>query len=193
VSSTAKIEGQIMSNATVARLYDTYEAAAAVVRDLETAGVPAEDISIIANNAADRATTIKHGNEAAPGAEIGAGVGALAGGGVGVLAGLGMLAIPGVGPVVAAGWLVALAVGAAGGAAAGGLLGGLVGSGISKEHAEVYAEGVRRGGTLVSARVPAEQEGRIASIMARNAVDPGARRLEYTTAGWTGYDPDQPI
>jgi len=182
-----------MSNTTVARLYDNYEAAAAVVRELEIAGVPADDISIVANNAEGRTVTTKHGNEAAPGAEIGAGVGAVAGGGAGVLAGLGMLAIPGVGPVVAAGWLVALAVGAVGGAAAGGLLGGLVGSGISKEHAEIYAEGVRRGGTLVSARVPAEQEGRIASIMGRNAVDPGARRLEYTSAGWTGYNPDQPI
>ena len=137
--------------------------------------------------------THKDGNEAAPGAEIGAGVGALAGGGAGVLAGLGMLAIPGVGPVVAAGWLVALAVGAVGGAAAGGILGGLVGSGISKEHAEVYAEGVRRGGTLVSVRTPEEDAARVDAILNTNAVDPVARRAEYTNAGWTGYDPDQPI
>jgi hypothetical protein len=178
---------------TVARLYDTYESASLVVRDLEAAGVPADNISIVANNASGHAVTRKDGNEAAPGAEIGAGVGALAGGGAGVLAGLGMLAIPGVGPVVAAGWLVALAVGAVGGAAAGGILGGLVGSGVSKEHAEVYAEGVRRGGTLVSVRASEAEEARVEAILDKGAVDPVVRRSEYTSAGWTGYDPDRPI
>jgi len=178
---------------TVARLYDTYAAASEAVRHLETAGVPADDISVVAKNTDSETVKVKDGNEAAPGAEIGAGVGALAGGGVGVLTGLGMLASPGVGPVVAAGWLVALAVGAAGGAAAGGLLGGLVGSGISKEHAEVYAEGVRRGGTLVSVRTTESGEARVAAILDRNAVDPAARRSEYTSAGWTGYRPDDQI
>ncbi len=178
---------------TVARLYDTYEAASSAVRELENAAIPAADISLVANNADGKVVTVTDGNEAAPGAEIGAGVGALAGGGVGVLTGLGMLAIPGVGPVVAAGWLVALAVGAVGGAAAGGLLGGLVGSGISKEHAEVYAEGVRRGGTLVSVRSADDDEARVSAILDHNAVDPAIRRSEYASAGWTGYDPDAPI
>ena len=182
-----------MLNTTVARLYDNYDQAATVVHDLEVAGIPADDISIIANKAEGRTLITKHGNEAAPGAKIGAGVGAVAGGGASVLAGLGMLAIPGVGPVVAAGWLVALAVGAAGGATAGGLLGALVGSGISKDHAEIYAEGVRRGGTLVSVRVPQGQESRVSSIMGRNAVDPGTRRSDYNSAGWTEYNPDEPI
>ena len=116
-----------------------------------------------------------------------------AGGGVGVLAGLGMLAIPGVGPVVAAGWLVALAVGAAGGAAAGGILGGLIGSGISKEHAEVYAEGVRRGGSLVTVRTNEDDAARVESILDTHAVDPAVRRSEYVGSGWTGYDPDAQI
>jgi hypothetical protein len=179
-----------MSNRTVARLYDTYDHAVTAVRELESAGVPHDDISLVANNADNRPIEEhRRGNEAAPGAEIGAGVGALAGGGVGVLTGLGLLAIPGVGPVVAAGWLVALAVGAAGGAATGGLLGGLVGSGISKEHAEVYTEGVRRGGTLVSVRAPEEMTARVEAILNTNAVDPDVRRAEYTAAGWTAHEP----
>jgi hypothetical protein len=179
-----------MSNRTIARLYDSYDHAAAVVGELERAGVPHDDISLVINNADNRPVEEhRRGNEAAPGAEIGAGVGALAGGGAGVLAGLGMLAIPGVGPVVAAGWLVALAVGAVGGAAAGGLLGGLVGSGISKEHAEVYAEGVRRGGSLVTVRVPEEMTMRVEAIMDANAVDPNRRRAEYTAAGWSTREP----
>jgi hypothetical protein len=182
-----------MSSKTVARLYDNYDHAAAAVSALETAGIPADDISLVAKNADDRLVTRKDGNEAAPGAEIGAGVGALAGGGVGVLAGLGMLAIPGVGPVVAAGWLVALAVAAVGGAAAGGILGGLVGSGISKEHAEVYAEGVRRGGSLVTVRTTDEEAARVEAILNTNAVDPAVRRNEYVSLGWKGYDPDAQI
>jgi hypothetical protein len=94
-----------MSSRTIARLFDNYEVAAHAVRDLEAAGVPHHDISIVANNAGNHvfANGEAEGNEAVPGAEIGAGVGALAGGGAGVLAGLGLLAIPGVGPVVAAG------------------------------------------------------------------------------------------
>ena len=75
----------------------------------------------------------------------------------GLLAGLGLLAIPGLGPIVAAGWLAATAVGAgigaAGGAATGSLVGALKNSGHTEEDANVYSEGVRRGGTLVSAKV----------------------------------------
>ena len=40
------------------------------------------------------------------------------------------------------------------GAAAGGLLGALTGMGIPEEEAHVYAEGVRRGGTLVTVTRP---------------------------------------
>ena len=83
----------------------------------------------------------------------GAGIGATAGGVVGLLAGLGLLAIPGVGPVVAAGWLVATAAGAAVGGTAGGIIGALTQAGTSQEDAYLYAEGVRCGSTLVSARV----------------------------------------
>jgi hypothetical protein len=183
-----------MPSRTIARLFDEYEDAAHAVRELEAAGIPHDDISIVANNAGNRIRTADEtsGNEAVPGAEIGAGVGAVAGGGVGVLTGLGLLAIPGVGPVVAAGWLVALAVGAAGGAAAGGLLGGLVGAGISDEHAEVFVEGVRRGGTLVTVRVADGGVAGVDAILDRNAVDPVSRRAEYAASGWSAFDPNGP-
>jgi hypothetical protein len=183
-----------MSIRTIARLYDSYDTAAETVRELEGAGISHDDISVVANNTGNRAVTeIKHGNEAAPGAEIGAGLGAVGGGAAGVLTGLGLLAIPGVGPVVAAGWLAALAVGAVGGAAAGGLLGGLVGAGISDDHAEVYTEGVRRGGTLVTVRVPEDRFTAAESILDRHAVDPAVRRAQYAAAGWSAYDPEGPV
>jgi hypothetical protein len=88
-------------------------------------------------------------DDRAEGAGKGAGIGAGLGGAAGLLAGLGLLAIPGLGPVFAAGWLAATAVGAAAGAATGGLVGALTEAGVSKEDAPLYAEGVRRGGTLV--------------------------------------------
>src|SRR5205085_5078419 len=128
---------------------------------------PHSDISIVANNAdswySDKAPGKRIDRDGdgvddrAEGAGTGAGIGAGIGGAAGLLAGLGLLAIPGVGPVVAAGWLVATAAGAATGAvvggAAGGLVGSLTGAGVPENDAHFYAEGVRRGGTLVTARV----------------------------------------
>src|SRR5258708_815427 len=136
----------------ITRLFDTYEHASLAVTELETAGIPHSAISLVANNADDRYTSVvptSHTSDAGTAAGTGATIGTVLGGGAGLLAGLGMLAIPGIGPVVAAGWLVATAVGAGVGAASGGLIGSLVGAGVSENEAHVYAEGVRRGGTLV--------------------------------------------
>ena len=63
-----------------------------------------------------------------------------------------MLAIPGLGPVVAAGSLVSTLVGAGAGAAIGGLAGSLAEAGVDERDAHLYAEGVRRGGALVTVR-----------------------------------------
>jgi hypothetical protein len=141
---------------TVTGLYDTYDSAVSAVNALEASGVPHSDISIVSNNVDNRYTK-DHPTNAAADAGKGAGIGAAVGGVGGLLTGLGLLAIPGVGPVVAAGWLVATAAGAATGAvvggAAGGLVGSLTGAGVPERDAQFYAEGVRRGGTLVTARV----------------------------------------
>jgi len=104
-------------------------------------------------------------------AGAGAGVGATVGGVAGLLAGLGIMAIPGVGPVVAAGWLVSTLAGAAAGGVTGGVLGALTQAGVSKEDAEVYAEGLRRGGAVVSARVAAADAVRLQAVMDRSAVN----------------------
>jgi hypothetical protein len=173
---------------TVTGLFDDYEDALDAVRDLEAAGVPSDDISIVANNTGERYST-----DAAEGAATGAGLGAAGGGVVGLLTGLGLMAIPGVGPVVAAGWLAATAAGAAAGAVAGGAAGGLLGaltdSGVDEENAHVYAEGVRRGGTLVTARVDDSLALKAEAILQqRNRVDPAARRSIYAQEGWSRFD-----
>ncbi|MFC6773129.1 hypothetical protein ACFQFE_03705 [Methylobacterium gregans] len=109
------------------------------------------------------------------------------GGGAGLLAGLGLLAIPGVGPVVAAGWLVATVTGAGVGAAAGGLIGGLTGAGLSQHEAETYAEGVRRGGTLVTARVDDGLADRALAILDKHgSIDLDERAQGWRAEGWTG-------
>src|SRR5437763_14481459 len=155
---------------TVSRLYDSYVDGQRAVTDLEAAGVPHSDISIVSNTSDNWYTTNKVDRDGdgvddrAEGAGKGAGVGAGLGGAAGLLAGLGLLAIPGLGPVVAAGWLAATAVGAAAGAATGGVIGALTQSGVSKEDAPLYAEGVRRGGNLVSARRPDADRARFHAI-----------------------------
>jgi hypothetical protein len=181
-----------MATKTIAGLYDTYPDAAQSVRDIEAIGVPRDDLSIVANNIDDQYVVTEKSN-AGSDAAAGAGVGAVLGGGIGALAGLGMLAIPGVGPVVAAGWLVATAVGAVAGAGAGGATGGIVGSltssGVTKEHAHIYAEGIRRGGTLVTARVAEERAVEVEQIMRSNhAVEPTSRERAYRDAGWKTFD-----
>jgi hypothetical protein len=179
---------------TITALFDTYDHAASAVRAVKDAGISSSDISLIANNASGE---VDYQDGAGEGAAAGAGVGAVAGGGAGLLAGLGALAIPGIGPVVAGGWLVATAVGALAGAAVGGATGGLLGAlanaGVPEEEAHVYAEGVRRGGTLVSVRVEDSRADTVHAILRNSAgVDIDARRRDYAAEGWKGFDEDAP-
>lgn len=176
---------------TVTGLFDDYTDASAAVSALEARGIPSSDISIVSNNAGDYHK--KGDSNTADGAGTGAGIGAVVGGAGGLLTGLGLMAIPGVGPVVAAGWLAATALGAVTGAVAGGAAGGLIGaltdSGVPEEHAHVYAEGVRRGGTLVTARVDDSLQPEAEAILKRsNWVDPLERRRAYAEQGWTRFD-----
>lgn len=181
--------------ATISRLYDNYADAKRAVQGLEAAGVPHSDISIVANNSDNWYNNKKvdrdHDgvDDRAEGAGKGAGIGAGVGGAAGLLAGLGLLAIPGLGPVVAAGWLAATAVGAAAGAATGGIVGALTEAGVSKEDAPLYAEGVRRGGTLVSARVPDADRARLDSVLSQSSVNLQDRSAAWRKTGWQSFDP----
>lgn len=187
---------------TITRLFDTYADAERAVAELERLGVPHRDISLVANNthgahdhhggftSEDGHTT---GDHAAADAGKGAATGGVVGGVGGLLAGLGLLAIPGLGPVVAAGWLAATVVGAGVGAAAGGAVGGLVGAlthaGETPENAEVYAEGVRRGGTLVSVKAHDDQAAAVeAALHNYNAITAETRGGAYREAGWSRFD-----
>lgn len=154
---------------TVNALFTTYADAAAAVSDLKAAGVPDEEISILANNVERQEAESDRidNNMAETGAADGAAVGGVLGGTAGLLAGLGALTIPGIGPVIGAGWLLTTAVGAAVGASGGGVIGTLIGAGVTKDDAEIFVEGVRRGGTLVSARVGDDEVMDVEAIMAK--------------------------
>jgi hypothetical protein len=190
---------------TLTRVFSDYASADAAVQQLKAAGLGDSHIGIVASNAdgwhkpGSGNVDPKHDkdrdgkDDRSEGAATGGGIGAVAGGAAGVAAGLGMLAIPGIGPVVAMGWLASLAAGAVAGGATGGIVGALVESGTSKENAELYAEALRRGGAIVTAKVPDDEEDKYAAILDRSAIDMTQRQTAYRLQGWSGYDPSAPV
>jgi hypothetical protein len=193
---------------TVVAIYDDFQTANHAVRELVDNGFARDNISIIASNArgeygyTDAAEGDTVADETGAGAGVGAGIGAAIGGIGGLLVGLGALTIPGIGPVIAAGPLaVALStltgagVGAVAGGVTGGLLGALIGLGIPEEEAEYYAEGVRRGGVLVTVQADETNTDYVLDVLNRhNPVDVNERAAEWREQGWTGFDPNaQPV
>lgn len=164
---------------TITRSYETYEAARRVVDDLQAAGFPAANISLIGRHAS---TDNSNAGE-------GAGIGAALGGAAGLLAGLGLLAIPGIGPVVAAGWIASTAAGAAAGGVTGGIIGAFTSAGEDEESANYYAETVRRGGSVVSVKAHEDQAPAAEAIMdGAMPIDRDARLADYRNEGWSRFD-----
>ena len=186
---TTEIEGNKIMK-TITRVYDSHLQAEQVLRNLKRAGIPSDDISVVASR---HVSDQLKDTDVASSTETGAGVGAAVGGGAGLLAGLGLLAIPGLGPVVAAGWLAATAVGMISGTITGGLIGALVDAGVTEEDAHVYSEAVRRGATMVTVRASDEASARVEAVMDNETpINPEMRRLEYRKSGWTKFDPNAP-
>jgi hypothetical protein len=172
---------------TLTKVYEDHDVARIVVGELESAGFPPSSISLLANKKVSALyDDVEDASETGDGAAVGAGVG----GAVGLLAGLGILAIPGLGPVVAAGWLASTVVGAVAGGVAGGLVGALIDVGVPEDHAHVYSEAVRRGGTLLSVKVEEKDVVLARAILDRHtSIDPVRRGAEYRETGWKQFDP----
>ena len=65
----------------------------------------------------------------------------------------------------------------------------LTGVGVTREDAEVFAEGVRRGGVLLVGRVEEAMCDSALAVMQRHgSVDIPGRAQSYREAGWSGYD-----
>jgi hypothetical protein len=185
---------------TVCRLYDSYGDASRIVLALEAAGAPRSETSVVSNNSdtwysapktagatPGRGDRTRDANGKLEGASIGAAIGATA---ATVASLVTMLAIPGVGAVVGAGWLAAMLSSMAIGGVAGGLLGALTNAGISEQEAQVFVEGVRRGGTLVVARAPQSEVSRVEAVMNQSAVNLGERSDLYRKSGWQSFNPN---
>jgi hypothetical protein len=192
---------------TITRLYDNRTDALEAAHEIERMGIRSDDVSIIASNKdrwydGDNKKGMKDKDrdgrdDAGEGLAKGAATGGVLGAGAGLLAGLGLIAIPGIGPVVAAGWIATTLAGAATGAVAGGAVGGLVAvltdAGVPEEEAHVYSEGVRRGGTLLTARVSDDRAASVEAALDRyRPTDVRARGQEYRSSGWTRFDPNAP-
>lgn len=175
---------------TVIALYDVFTDAQAAVRDLMQAGVDQDDISLIGPER--QPTDVRNAGAAAT--PEGQDERELAAARADVatwdddVAGLAPLAVPGIGPVMAIGPLAAGYSGSAS-AVGGDFSGVLLGWGLPDEDADTYAEGLRRGGTLVLATV-ADGEVEIAGRI-MNKYDPTdlkSRSTDWRQTGWTGFD-----
>lgn len=175
---------------TIIALYNDFENAQSAVQDLVDAGFERNDISLVANDASGEYRN--YTTEGVEDDDVKAGEGAGFGAVVGTLVGLGVALIPGVGPVLAAGPLAAAlmaGIGAAAGAATGGVVASLVDFGVPEEEAHVYAEGLRRGSTLVSATVEDTHVSRVEEILNRHSpIDLDRRATAWREQGWQSFD-----
>ncbi len=176
---------------TIVALYDNFGTAQSAVQDLVDSGFARTDISLVANDASGEYRRYADGG-LADDDDVKAGEGAGFGAVVGTLVGLGVALIPGIGPVIAAGPLAAAlmaGIGAAAGAATGGVVASLVDFGVPEEEAHVYAEGLRRGSTLVSVVAEEEHTARVEDILNRhNPTDLDRRSTVWRESGWQSFD-----
>ena len=165
-------------------LYDDLAEARRAVEALQNAGFSDSEVSIV-SRAGDGTVTDERTQSS--GAVTGAEVGGAVGVGAGILTALGVMAIPGIGPLVGAGMLATTIVTGTGGVLAGGLVGALTDFGIDEADADVYAEGIRRGSSLVTVTTSDDRLPEADGILRQYApVDTVRRRDEYTQAGWRG-------
>lgn len=172
---------------TVVGLFDTMPHAEKAMRDLEAIGIARNDISVAANNSGGQyavdnsaATT----STSAPNTASETTKGAIEGAGVGLALGLAALFVPGLGALAVAGWLTTTLAGAAVGAAVG-MTGALMGVGVPHADAELYNEGVRRGGALLAVKSPDEKAQQVAEILGDDgAVDIDERADLYKQEGF---------
>ncbi len=182
----------------ITRGYDSHNVAVNVITNLKSEGFADKDISLVSrindtdSNFTSNQTKSENSDQTDKTA-VGATSGGVIGAGIGLLTGLGVMAIPGVGPVVAAGWLAATATGAVAGIVAGGAVGGIVDTlterGVSESDSHIYAENLKRGGTIVSVLTNDANESRARSIMDNyDPIDVENAAYEYRKSGWTGYE-----
>jgi len=148
------------------------------VRALLSAGFSQDEINFVAGDTRGHETPAV-GPQKVVGAESEAGRDAFIGAVAGLVAGAIAVVLPGIGALIAAGPIAGAIGGLSAGAAAGGIVGLLREHGISEEEAQFYAEGVSRGGALVTVQEATEKRADEArEILEKN----GALRTEDLAA-----------
>lgn len=175
---------------TIVTIYDDIVVARQVVEDLVNAGFARSSISLITNDSRNQYSHYLEKDyvppEDAVTATQGAGFGAVVGALTGILVGVVTLMIPGIGLAIAAGPIVAGLTGAVAGAITGGVVGALVKSGVPEDEAPYYAEGIRRGGTLIS--IETSDTLRAEDIMNRYGSTNIHERIDlWRQSGWKGF------
>lgn len=174
---------------TVVALYDNLETSVQAVEQLVETGFDREHISLIARSDDERIQAYVREPNKPEDLSDGAGLGAAVGGLGGLLLGISAIAIPGVGPVITAGSIAMGLVGGGLGALAGGMIGAMVDAGVPDEEAELYAEGVKRGGSVVMVET-ADDRAPLA-VMTLNRFGPAdvaSRAQAWREQGWEGYE-----
>jgi len=145
-----------MSQNVISAVFDSRSEAEAAVRELRSAGVDNDSLSVVGRDEGRTTVSDGSGDVTDDDAAKDAGIGALGGAGLGAILGVAALAIPGVGPLAAAGAIAssaipgAAAIGAGVGAATGGITGYLKGHGVSDEDASYYEGRINEGGIFLS-------------------------------------------
>jgi hypothetical protein len=193
-----------MSEKIIVGLFDSFESAKSAIGEVTRAGIAPGRISLLANDSGGHHPGLM-GNPAyareemdvaesqqsrtVVGFEVGVGLGGV----LGLLAGVGTIVLPGIGALLAAGAWATIAAGAAAGGVVGGVIGAMTDHGISSEDAHLYAEGLKRGGTLVTVKAGEDQVESISAIFkTHHAADIGSRRAEWVAEGWISFNPDSP-
>jgi hypothetical protein len=117
---------------------------------LEQAGFNSEQIGVLQKGAKEGEKVRAHGKGAASGVTAGVFEGGVLGAGAAFL-------LPGAGPVIGAGILGSIILGAVAGGATGGIMGALVGIGVSKDEAEHFSREFESGHVLVTVRAPGRE------------------------------------
>jgi hypothetical protein len=141
-------------------LYKSSTDAAYAIRLLKDAGVPADNISLIARHTLEKEGLVEEPHSKAPeGMMLGAAGGGAMGALVAGLTAVGTIASGGAGlGLVVAGPIVAALAGAGAGAAAGSVVGGMIGAAIPEAELNAYEQAIKEGSVLIG--VQAEDDTR---------------------------------
>ncbi|MBK1841269.1 YsnF/AvaK domain-containing protein [Azospirillum sp. YIM B02556] len=180
---------------TIVALYDHRSEAETASRDLQAAGFESSAIEILSHGDLSgrgwSGSGITDTTTVAPGTLTGdSSIGAASGMARTDLS-TGYVASPNTVPGSGAGLETGTGLGGttATGTNSGGMLTRLAGWGIPNQDAQVYAEGVRRGGSLLKLRLDEEDVDRAMEVLERgNVVDVEERGSAYRSSGWAGYD-----